>query len=169
MTNPANPGDLAAWARELGFSVDLLALNRKGVVDPSQLAWFGGSIFRDILMSVVILAAAMATALLVKPWWRWLACIVEIALVSFFLVRGIDSVRDRVHPEVLHTDGKPVYSAGVRQSFWIKIGAHDFPLAGGPRDEDRMRTLLDPKNTYRLYYLRHTGRPLTVEPVDAQP
>lgn len=169
MTIPSAPDHLATWARELGFSVDLLALNRKGIVDSSQLAWFGSSLLRDILMSAIILSAATATAFLVKPWWRWIACIVEFVLATFFVLRGIRSVQDRLRPEVLHTDGRPVYSAGARKSYWVKIGAHDFPMAGTPRDEERMRTLVDPQKTYRLYYLRYTGRALTLEPIEPQP
>ncbi len=166
---PITPDDPAAWSRALGFSLDALALNRKGLVSPEQLGGFGGDMFRSIGLSLVFIGAAVAIACLAKPWWRWLAVLGQLGFATFFIVQGAQSYLDHTRKQVLSVQGKPQFFGGYRHSMIVKVGdgkTFTFPERTNGQDTE---SLFPPDRRYRFYYLRYSGSALSVEPVRESP
>jgi len=157
--------DMAAWARALGFSLEALARNRRGLVTPDQLRGFGVEMFRDILMSAVFTGSGVIVVPVLKQWWRWLACVGLACVAGYFVYQGFQSMRDRLHPQALAVEGKPVFEGGYRQTAILRIGSRTFTVPQGRANPQDIQSLIPADRTYRLYYLRHTGRPLSLEPV----
>jgi hypothetical protein len=170
MTSPPGGGvDLATWAQSLGFTVEQLVLNRAGAAAPEQLRGFGWLIFRNLATMLFLTGTALVVAMVVKPWWRWLAVMGQIAMATFFAVKGINEIRDLIHPEVRMTEGSPTFAGGYRNTVNMRIGGKDFTFGTGMPEGRKPWQLIKSDRRYRIYFLRHTGNPLTIEPASDSP
>ncbi len=156
--------DLAAWARSLGFTVEQIVLNRDGAVSPDQMRGFGWLIFRDVAMVLVLAGVGLVVAAVVKPWWRWVGVVVLIALAGFFGIRAIGDIRDLLSPQAVTAMGRPIFLGGFRNTVTMRIGGKDFTFRTDVPEGKKPWQLIHTDGVYRIYFLRHSGRPLSMEP-----
>jgi hypothetical protein len=161
--------DFATWCRSFGFTVDQLALNRTGAVDPTQMHGAWSTVLRDLTLAVLLVAIGLVAALFARAWWRWVFLVGTIALSVFYAFVGIQMLRDIRHPEAVSLDGKPTFEGGHRESTNMRIGGKVFSYSSRLPDERRPINLMSTDQVYRVYYLRHTGGLLSMEPVAASP
>ena len=99
-----------------------------------------------------------------KPSWRWLLIAGLAGFSALSIMKVVHGIQDGLHPEAVAVEGKPEIYAGTRGGTILYIGSKSFSLRAivpGPKPWER----IDPKTTYRVYYLRHSERPLSMEPV----
>jgi hypothetical protein len=158
------PPDLATWAYNLGFSLDALALNRRGIVSPEQMRGWFSLIIVDALLPLFYLVCTALIAYLAKPWWRWLLAGCLLGLSTFSFTKVVHRIQDRLHPEAVAVEGKVTVYAGHRNTSILSIGSKSFTVLANTRGH-KVAELFDRERTYRVYYLRHSGAPLSIEPV----
>ena len=129
---------------------------------PEQLNGFGSEIFRSVSLSIVFIGAAVAIVCFVKPWWRWLAVVVQLCFAAFFIVQGVHAYLDRTRPEIVSTEGEAVFSGGYRHSVLVKIGSKTFTFPERTNGQDT-QSLFPRDHRYRFYFLRYSGKQLSVE------
>lgn len=159
-----SPPDLATWGHLLGFSLEDLALNRRGIVSPDQLRGWVPYIISDAVLPFICLGCAVLVAYMPKPWWRWLIVAGMVGLSTLSSMNFVRRIQDHQHPQTLAVEGKVEIDGGSRNTCYMRIGSKSFTLradAPGPKPWE----LIDSKTTYRVYYLRYTERALSMEPV----
>jgi hypothetical protein len=156
--------DLGTLSQSLGFTVEQMVLNRSGAVSPDQMRGFGWLVLRNAVMVLVLVGASFIIAAVVKVWWRWISVAILVALAAFFGVRAIGEIRDLSAPQALSVEGKPEFFGGHRNTVTMRIGGKDFIFNTDVPEEKKPWNLIQTDRTYRVYFLRHSGRPLSMEP-----
>lgn len=164
--NPAlmSSTDLGTLSQSLGVTVEQMVLNRGGAVSPDQMRGFGWLVLRNAVMVLVVVGASFIIAAVVKVWWRWISVAILVALATFFSVRAIGEIRDLLAPQSLSVEGKPKFFGGYRNTVTMRIGGKDFTFNTDVPEEKKPWNLIQTERTYRVYFLRHSGRPLSMEP-----
>ncbi len=118
----------------------------------------GRSGIRTVLVERDFIAAV------VKVWWRWISVAILVALAVFFSVGATGDIRDLLAPQALSVEGTPKFFGGYRNTVVMRIGGKDFTLNTSVPEERKPWNLIQTDRTYRVYFLRHSGRPLSMEP-----
>jgi len=165
-------------ARVVGFTPEQLVANREGEVTSEQLDPLTSGVVMPALLVVATVAGVIAFAVRARgphPGGR-IATLVLVALgaLAFAVWLGLDPVRDRVErtPAVVEGPIDAVEGGGGPKGGQsvVKIGGLSLMAMGAHGQiQDELRP-----GSYRVYYLRHTERLLSMEPlveavVEAEP
>ena len=146
-------------ADSLGFSLEELALNRAGSVSWRQLA----SLFAWTLFPLFF-AFAVALLLFVGPkgktWMIVLYRLLAVGVLSLFGWMSWESAADLFERKVHFAEG-PVQFESNGRGVRIVIGT----FRGGVWPN--AASVLPQGGNYRLYYLPHSDRVLSIEPIDS--
>ena len=102
-----SPPDLATWGHLLGFSLEDLALNRRGIVSPDQLRGWVSYIISDAVLPLICLGCAVLVAYMPRPWWRWLIVAGMVGLSTLSSMNFVRRIQDHQHPQTLAVEGHP--------------------------------------------------------------
>jgi hypothetical protein len=148
-------------ARQLGFTLDELALNRLGQLSDGQHNAIFWGVLAQLLLGVVLIGAGLVA--FVMGWrhnlfwtFKWVP-MAGVPLVSFLLFHTVRSDWSAYwKPTVSVTEG-PIRFVRVRASMAIAIGTHTFGVSGKPQ-------LLREGARYRVYHTSGDRRTLSLEP-----
>lgn len=160
--------DVQALAAALGFSLEQLEANRSGRITRDQLMALAPEIGMALVLLVAVIGVLVLSRRLGGPWTLQRGLVVAAVAVgglAFGAWIGLAPVRDVLAGAPAVVQGPLVEVRSVprakQQAPLVVIGDVELYASGVP---DLVREQLVP-GTYRAYYLPHTRRLLSLEPV----